>query len=196
MNDITKMELFPIPVFTAVESDFDELKKNILEYIKDYRDAYDSEQVSNIGGYQSASDIHEDVNFKSNCDGLWSIISPIAQHIGDSFAEHGFPSTTLSLTNMWFNVNGKGNWNIEHTHPHCFYSGVIWIKAEEGMGGLAMKSPHEHGLYGMTNTVWTIEPEEGRVMLFPSFLPHSVTANTTDEERISISFNLHVTVPL
>ena len=120
MNNITKMELFPIPVFTAVESDFDELKKNILEYIKDYRDAYDSEQVSNIGGYQSASDIHEDVNFKSNCDGLWSIISPIAQHIGDSFAEHGFPSTTLSLTNMWFNVNGKGNLNIEHTQAHCF----------------------------------------------------------------------------
>lgn len=196
MNDITMMKLFPVPVFTAVESDFDHLRDDILEYIRDYRDTYDSEKISNIGGYQSASDIHQDIDFKNNCDRLWDIISPIAQHIGDLFAEHGYPSTTLTLANMWFNVNGKGNSNVEHTHPHCFYSGVIWIKAKPGMGGLSMKSPHEHSLYGMVDTLWTAEPEEGRVMLFPSFLPHSVAANPTDEERISISFNLHVTVPL
>ena len=35
-----------------------------------------------------------------------------------------------------------------------------------------------------------IEPEEGSILFFPSYLPHSVTTNNHDEERISISFNV------
>ena len=35
-----------------------------------------------------------------------------------------------------------------------------------------------------------IEPVEGNIILFPSYLPHSVETNNHDEERISISFNL------
>jgi ectoine hydroxylase-related dioxygenase (phytanoyl-CoA dioxygenase family) len=35
-----------------------------------------------------------------------------------------------------------------------------------------------------------IEPEEGSLIIFPSYLPHSVEPNKHDEERISISFNV------
>ena len=37
-----------------------------------------------------------------------------------------------------------------------------------------------------------IEPEEGSIILFPSYIPHSVETNSHDDERISISFNLMV----
>ena len=39
-----------------------------------------------------------------------------------------------------------------------------------------------------------IEPVEGNIILFPSYLPHSVETNDHDEERISISFNI-ITLP-
>jgi len=35
-----------------------------------------------------------------------------------------------------------------------------------------------------------VEPKEGRLVLFPSWLTHRVSVNRTDEERISIAFNL------
>ena len=35
-----------------------------------------------------------------------------------------------------------------------------------------------------------IEPIEGNIILFPSYLPHSVETNNHDDERISISFNV------
>ena len=35
-----------------------------------------------------------------------------------------------------------------------------------------------------------IEPVEGNIILFPSYIPHSVETNDHDEERISISFNI------
>ena len=36
----------------------------------------------------------------------------------------------------------------------------------------------------------SIVPEEGLLVLFPSWLHHSVQANTSNEERIVISFNI------
>ena len=35
-----------------------------------------------------------------------------------------------------------------------------------------------------------IEPLEGVIVLFPSDLTHSVQKNTSDEDRISVSFNI------
>ena len=35
-----------------------------------------------------------------------------------------------------------------------------------------------------------IMPRSGLLILFPSFLPHSVNPNLSEEERISISFNI------
>ncbi|NBW70846.1 MAG: hypothetical protein EBR32_05505, partial [Bacteroidetes bacterium] len=35
-----------------------------------------------------------------------------------------------------------------------------------------------------------IEPEEGSIVIFPSYLPHLVEPNNHDDERISISFNV------
>jgi hypothetical protein len=37
-----------------------------------------------------------------------------------------------------------------------------------------------------------ISPVEGNLMIWPSYLPHSVETNNHDDERISISFNIVV----
>ena len=38
---------------------------------------------------------------------------------------------------------------------------------------------------------WIHKPEEGKILLFPSWLKHGISKNETDETRISISFNLY-----
>ena len=37
-----------------------------------------------------------------------------------------------------------------------------------------------------------IEPEEGKLLLFPAYLYHSVEENLSDDERIVISFNINI----
>ena len=41
-----------------------------------------------------------------------------------------------------------------------------------------------------TSDIWNIIPEEGKLVLFPSWLEHEVDQNLSQEKRISISFNL------
>jgi uncharacterized protein (TIGR02466 family) len=115
--------------------------------------------------------------------------------MSDAFAERGFQGTKFGLHNLWFNSNPNGAWNMPHTHPHAFFSGVLWVKASEGSGELVLHSPQGHALYGLHHNVWGIPPEEGRVVLFPSNLQHNVNSNTTEDERISLSFNLSIDIP-
>ncbi len=38
----------------------------------------------------------------------------------------------------------------------------------------------------------SVAPEAGKLLMFPSWLEHGVPQNTTDEERISMSFNFEM----
>jgi uncharacterized protein (TIGR02466 family) len=38
------------------------------------------------------------------------------------------------------------------------------------------------------------QPKVGELLLFPSWLPHFVLPNTSNEERISVSFNIELVV--
>ena len=196
MIDYGKMELFPTPVYTAMILDFDEYRNDIIDYTRQYKSKYETVQVSNMGGYQSSSDIHQDPDFHSVCSKIWDdVLMPACDKMSETFADNGFAGTKFSLHNIWFNSNPNGAWNMPHTHPHCFYSGVIWVKAPHESGELILHSPNAHSLYGLDHNVWTIPPEEGRVILFPSNLQHHVSSNTSENERISLSFNISIDIP-
>ena len=42
-------------------------------------------------------------------------------------------------------------------------------------------------------TLASIDIEEGDLLLFPSYLPHKVSQNNSDQDRIVISFNVDIT---
>ena len=37
-----------------------------------------------------------------------------------------------------------------------------------------------------------VQPKENLMILFPSWLMHSVDASASDDDRISLSFNIHI----
>ena len=37
-----------------------------------------------------------------------------------------------------------------------------------------------------------MEPEEGKLLIFPAYLQHSVEENLSDDDRIVISFNVDI----
>ena len=89
--------------------------------------------------------------------------------------------------------------NSEHVHGDT-YSGVFYLSAPEGSGKLSIVNPAINRMWQgtqltdkknqFTGESIKIEPEEGNIILFPSYIPHYVETNNHDEERISISFNV------
>ena len=86
----------------------------------------------------------------------------------------------------------------EHEHPGMTISGVYYHQADEQAGSLCFRNPNPL----MLNCHWPGRDLEyyqtapipvvvGRMVLFPSWLAHSVsTVKSTDTHKISISFNL------
>ena len=105
----------------------------------------------------------------------------------------------------WMNINPKGAGNEKHTHPSCAFAGVIWLKIPENSGNLFFYSPFGHigideimaydqdfaNSFHIPHTAFTT-PEEGKMLIFSSHLEHSVSENNSDEDRISISFNIRI----
>ena len=94
---------------------------------------------------------------------------------------------------MWAGITPPGSENREHTHTNSFISGTVYFQAE-GTGSIEFM-PYNY-VYRSMLPQWpyygsaTYEPEDGDILLFPSYLLHKVERNTSEFERVNISFNV------
>ncbi len=183
-----KLEIFPTELYEGQE-DISEYKEELIEYFMDFQKEHESVSVSNRKGYQSEPFLYDVPSFEKYSPIIWAILKPYFDQVVENIIDHGF-SVHLTLSNLWVNINHPGSYNIEHTHPHSVYSGVLWIKSPEYSGNLVLQHPSKHNVYATTFTNYEIVPEEGKVVIFPSHVIHSVLPNESDEDRISLSFNI------
>ena len=105
----------------------------------------------------------------------------------------------IAISGCWANMNPKGAFHIPHSHPNNFLSGIYYVQAQPGANSVSFHDPRPQPeiiapQYKQTNaynrTFESIAVQPGRLVLFPSWFVHSVSANTSDQIRISISFNI------
>jgi uncharacterized protein (TIGR02466 family) len=177
--------IFPTVVSTA-DLKIDNLK--LEQFIQDLRKSdTEGRTYSNKGGWQS-QDL--DLNSSNLSELLTNILSVV-----DSVAKE-LSLTNLVLTNMWANINGPYNYNQTHVHPGAILSGTYYVKKPEnsgsiefmrGDGGEHFTNPNQQSFF--TDGWAVFEAAESTLVIFPGWLKHSVGANLSQEERISISFN-------
>jgi uncharacterized protein (TIGR02466 family) len=104
----------------------------------------------------------------------------------------------------WLNINPSLTGHTIHEHYGSIISGVIYLKAAENSGDLVFHDPiktrvqnyanlkidfdYEDNEYN--NPVMSSIPIPGKLVLFESWVAHSVEPNLSDELRISIAFNI------
>ena len=105
----------------------------------------------------------------------------------------------LLITGCWANINAPGATHAAHTHPNNYLSGVYYLQADEGARQISFYDPRPQ--LGLINPVVRettaenaaqahLEIAEGMLVLFPSWLQHSVAENRSPRNRISIAVNL------
>ena len=52
--------------------------------------------------------------------------------------------------------------------------------------------PKSNGITELNAVTAKINVEEGDLLIFPAYLPHSVEENKSDDDRVIISFNIDV----
>ena len=98
----------------------------------------------------------------------------------------------------WINMHDPGDHAPKHHHINSCYSGVYYIQTPYNSGGIVFtKSPsHMEQIFAhpsegnlWNSSEWEFPTKAGDLILFPSYLTHSVPKNESNEKRISVAFN-------
>ena len=104
----------------------------------------------------------------------------------------------IRIPQLWVNVNKRGDWNTIHQHGGQFnLSGTYYVKVPKDSGRIVFRDPRPSAIGNVfVNNKFdkgefkNVNIMEGLLMIWPSYLDHFVEPSQTDEERISISFDI------
>jgi uncharacterized protein (TIGR02466 family) len=192
------LDCFATPAFVFWLPDGGRLNPALKETILAREKARPGLSNSNVGGWHSGRDFAE-----------WG--GPALKevlHVAMGFANQitldrqGRRSRPNWRVECWANINRQGHANKRHTHPGCFLSGSYYVDVGDGStAGNPGGRFRFHDPRGVANVLEPvtgkegasapeIQPEAGMMVMFPSWMPHSVEAYLGEGTRISIAFNL------
>ena len=165
------------------------ISDELLKYCLTKSD-FDNAMKSNRGGKQSIN-TNED-----------SIIKDLIQKIIDENIQKVFKGK-LEIQCYWVNVNSRDNYNVYHSHPGSVLAGVVYLQASEDSGDLVFYHPNAYSVYEEVmaykkdedlaqHVQIQMHPRTGLCCIFPSHIMHGVEPNRTQDDRVSVSFNLIV----
>lgn len=186
-TEIFKYEMYQ----TLLEVDLDKINNFCLNLNKTNK----GRKISNLTGWQS-----EDIkDFPPYLKKLKELI----EFNANIYAKTMHIKKQLTLHNMWTNINEYKDSNEPHIHPFSIISGTFYLNVSEDSGGIKFFNPlYELMDYVLNDNIvdkwsktncsrWLIVPVKSLLLLFPSWLKHSVEPNNDKKlKRISISFNL------
>jgi uncharacterized protein (TIGR02466 family) len=143
-------------------------------------------------GWQSDHTLHERRELRE----LFACVSNVAKSIL-RFWRIGYDA--LEITGSWATVLAKGAIHKAHSHPNNFLSGVYYVRTPQGADTINFHDPRNQArvirppvveLTAENTDQVVVRLANGTLLMFPSYLEHSVDANKSEEERISVSFNI------
>ena len=191
----SNINLFPSVIHQFDVNGFNEIQDELIDFVYNMREKDPvGHTISNRRGWQSSCfsiDNEDDVlkKFLTNC-----------------LAE--FPPIKKSVrlfVSAWVNINPPEAFNMKHNHPTSDLSGVLWIKSQKDCGNIIFDSPRSFATHQEIECYnedfkennnyfhsFAFNPVAGRIMVFPSHLEHHVDFNNSQEDRISVSFNMRL----
>jgi uncharacterized protein (TIGR02466 family) len=195
------LDLFPTPVFTTmIPLEFSKVTPWL------FKQEMLSEEVDspNYGERSKNSYVLEE---PETID-LKSYILDLATQYGKLL---GYDYESYRFGQSWVSYKHPGQHHTMHSHPNSLISGVFYfgeptdktpaIKFHKLEGGfnvsyLSPKLVKDKRELKYSQKEFSIEFTPGLLLLFPSYLHHSVPLNKTDKTRCSLAFNVIPTIGL
>ncbi len=193
---------FPTPIFRHCwpEDEVAPVNEALKAAILARRERAPSSSLSNVGGWQSESDLMKwpvpEVEYLNQ----W-IHQAFSTIMGRELGTADFKSRCL--VTGWANINEYGDYNRTHIHSNNHWSGVYYVDLGDPSpsagpnGAIEFLDPRPAiGVFdfpGITATgTWTLLPKPGLMLMFPSWLRHAVLPYFGERARITIAFNIRV----
>lgn len=142
--------------------------------------------------WQSGHALHRREELHALCDCVNRAAASVLQ-----FLKIGEPA--IEITGCWMNQYAPGAAHRAHSHPNNFLSAVYYVRTRPGADSINFHDPRSQAgvirppvteLTAANTDQVVVRVKDGTLLVFPSYLYHSVDANASGEPRVSLSFNL------
>jgi uncharacterized protein (TIGR02466 family) len=194
-------EMFTTPIFWHVLPDVADLNDQLKAMIIERERATPTATKSNVGGWQSAADF-----FSWPGQPVAALGRLIHCALDVATVKVTAPQCLRATFDLygWAAINRKGHYNLVHLHPMATWSGVYYVDAGEPAedttdGALEFTHPVTASTMtffpGVLPSARIVKPQTGMLILFPSYLLHSVRMYRAERPRICVPFNAHLRQP-
>jgi len=185
------LSLFPTPVWELQlpAQRYEPINASVLGLLRDLRGC--SPPLAPGSAWQSPRDLHLRRELSQLVECIDAALERVLGFL--KISHSGF-----EITGCWANVNAAGASHRSHRHPNNFLSGVYYVRAPAGADSINFHDPRvQAGIIRPPVTALTAQNtdmvvtrvRDGRLLVFPAWLEHSVSPNEAATERISVSFN-------
>jgi uncharacterized protein (TIGR02466 family) len=183
------------PVLSVIQKEFDSVvsefeKNNTFQYSPGWLPG--THKLSNI---TFQNNFFEDYKLDTFMKELSIHLNAYVQEVG----MHVSKSTSFKVTSSWITKFAKNEFAHSHDHGSSDISGAYYYQVpnyEESSesGRIQFHSPVEQlntsYVYENIPQQVTYPAEVGVIILFPSWLRHGVSVNESNQDRMSVSFNI------
>jgi uncharacterized protein (TIGR02466 family) len=203
MENLEIMSLFPTPV----------LRVRVQEYFQDEIWKLKQLELETVYPGDITKDLNHFKSIESYCldlPGMEKLKAYIEKEVKD-FYVHGLAiDGDIMITQSWVNKNVKGGGTHAHYHNNSIISGVYYMDVPDNSTLIKFYKPDVD-----RSTVYRLDPQVSpalmsgnpyvqtvanipianhEILLFPSYLPHSVPQMATNDDRWCLAFNTVPTV--
>ena len=188
---------FSTPIWSSKIDSYKDVNEEMYNYILNLREQNpEGIKKSNFNGWHSKD---FDLNDKTPKKFIIAVSSKINTAFNDM--DWDIEKQIIKIKSIWAIINEKGASNERHHHGNSALSAAYYVRAPKDCGDIVFYDPRpapvfSHPIAKKTNilnaTVNSITPDEGLLVLFPSYLDHSVKPNLSSDQRIVISFNVNL----
>lgn len=148
--------------------------------------------------------------FQFISDSVYEIASSVNGPIWEQSASK---KINMNVVGAWFQIQNDFGFHETHTHGNCSWSGAYYVQVDEEAKRIAHPQLGEQNgitrFYGpyadviggaymdsgnlyLQSTTFDSTPEEGVLVVFPSYLKHMALPYQGDKDRIIVSFNVQI----
>ncbi len=209
------IELWPATILKSRLENYQAVNTELIrlfrQYQKDHSTGSGSSFISPDNFANNIDNQALDVLKSFITDGVYQISRNLNEKYWTRFA---LKTLRVDVTGMWFQISNGFTFHETHVHGNCSWSGVYYVQADSasrsnddrmpnGMlnGVTRFYGPHleesaaghgDWGNYYLQDNTWTSYPQDGNLIIFPSYLKHMAFPYNGEKDRIIVSFHAQV----
>jgi uncharacterized protein (TIGR02466 family) len=189
--------IFPVPIYKNY------LNRKLTKDEISFFEIFKEKNYRNIGNHTSLT------KYILNNDELKNLKTELTKMLENYFTSVLSPKEDVVpyITQSWLNWTKQGEHHHKHNHPNSIVSGVFYINADEEKDFISFYNEKDETVYNEKNEPIILNPknfnvyntkttniyvETGTLLLFPSWLSHSVPVKSGNNLRTSLAFNTFV----